>query len=438
MAIGEIDDPIAAIDRPTGIVGTVFFDIVAVIGAAFAAISASALAIKQGIASHALHNLPNTLIPPGEAAVLAIKDPAGRGEYASEAQYGGIDGSRFDALTLLAEQAPGVDTLLTLWRLGRIDQGELTLGLRQNQMPQVWIDAIESLLFQPISPGQYLQGAVQGHYDHDEAIHQSTLQGITADDAEVIYQTLGDPPGIMQMAELTNRKVMTDDEFQQGIRESRIKDKYIPAIEALRIYIPPVRTITALLRSGAIPEAEARTLYEYNGVQPAVIDNYVASALHGKVASHKQVSVGTIKSLFVDHLITRDQAEKWLETIGYLPADSDTLLTLASYEATQKLHSQTITKIRTLYVGRHIDEATARADLASLAVDMPQTEDLLRLWNLEQQTPSKELTLAQLTAMAKANVIDQPTWLLRIQALGYSAPDAALLAALDFPPATAA
>lgn len=438
MAIGPKNDPISAGHSGiSGAINTVIFSLMGFIGGVFATVRAAAAAYVNEVEHYVLTESPNTVIDPGTAAVAAIKGVVEVGAAADEARLSGINGERFDALYKIAMQAPGADTLLSMFRLGRITDGELALGLHQQQFAEVWIDAIRSLQFEPISPIQYLQGAVQGHYDHDEAIHQATLQGITADDAEVIYQTLGDPPGVMQMLELMNREILTQDEVIQGIRESRIKNKYTDDILQLAIYIPPVRTITALLRSGAVDEANARQLYKYNGVQPDVIDAYVASALHGKVASHKQVSVGTVKSLFVDHLITRDQALAWLAQIGYLPADSDMLLTLATFEAEQKLHAQTITKIRTLFVGKHIDEATALADLTHLNVDMTQQADLLDLWKLEQQTPSKELTLAQLTAMAKANVIDQATWMARIEALGYSAADAALLAALDFPaPAT--
>lgn len=433
MPIGEIDDPLGGYDVPSGILGNIIFEVGAVVGGIIAAVTSSAIAIKQGLASHAWHQTPNNLVPPDQAAVLSIKDPGSYGEYQSEAQYSGISPARFAALHLLAEQAPDISTLTSLWRLGRIDDGQFTLGLRQAQMPDVWIDAIRLLRFIPLAPTSYLQGAVQNHYDHDAAIEQATLQGVTAADAEMVFQTLGDPPGVMQMLELKNRGVLTEDETVQGIRESRIKDKYIDAVLQLGVYIPPVRTVTALLRAGAVTEAEARQLYAYDGVQPDVINAYVANATHGKVASHKQASVGKVTQAYTDHLIDRTRAEAWLLQIGYLQNDADLVLDLATLEAAQKLRASTIKKVENLFIGKHIDEATARQDLATLQVDLGQIDALISIWKIGQTTPTKELTLPQLTAMAKAGVIALDEWTPRVEALGYSPADTALLAALDFP-----
>lgn len=438
MAIGSVDDNLesTATIPGKGIFEDALLLLFGIIGGLLGALRASAIPIIRTIENRVNHLSPNALLDAGTVAVGVVKGVIDPGTGASEAQYGGIDRERFQSLVDLTGNAPAWGDLLDQWRRGLIGDGELEHGIKTGLLRNEWVGFVKNLRYVPLTFTSYLSAAVRGHMSEGDAVAKAGTLGINAADATLVFETLGNPPGVMQMLELLNRGIWDEGKTRLGIMESDIKPKYTDDILQLRVYLPPPRTVTALLRNGSISSEKARELFVKHGLPPDLADAYVADAAHGRTASHKQVAVGTVKSLYSDHLVDRATATAWLVRIGYGADDAGLILDLADYEAKQKLRTQAINRVRSLYVGKHIDEATAKADLTRIGVEIDQQAALLNVWEIEQTTPSKELTLAQLTALAKAQVIDQATWTARVQALGYSAADAGLLALLDFPQAT--
>lgn len=426
MGLGDPGD--IKFDRgPEGLLEHVAFALMSIVGAALAGAAASAAGFVQRLRNTSLRQSQSTALTPSEAAVGVVKGHLSEGDARAEAALGGVDSERFAALVKMAGNPPGPETLLDLWRRGIIDGGRMVTGLREGFLLNEWIDVYQARRFDPLSATQYLQGSVEGHLDHDEAIRRAGEVGVDPDDAELIYQTLGNPPGIVEMLHLWKRGFVSEDEVDQAIRESHYKNKYIPAIKHYADYFPPPRTITTLLAHGAMTSDQALQYFKYAGLSDELAAIYVASAVHTKTATHKELAVGTVKSLYALRVLSRADAVTDLAKIGYEAPEANLVLDLADAEALAKIKNQAIEQVRSIFVHGKITDAKASEDLSAIGVDPTMSDHLLQLWRLEQTTPSKQLTVAQLTKALNAGRITAQEYKQRLVLLGYPDDDAQLL-----------
>ena len=421
---------------PSGLVERIIFPLFGIIGGVIGAAGAAAAGVVTLLRNEALREEEPTPLSPAEAALAVVKGWADETDAAAEARLSGVDGGRFSLLTKLTGNPPGPGELVDQWRRGLIDDGTLAKGLRESYLRPEWFSFFRNLRHVPLTAREYLQGAVEGHIDLDAAKAKVDGLGMSAVDAQLVYDTLGNPPGVREMLRLWKRGKITRDEAVQVIRESHYKNKYTDAILELADYYPPPRTITTLLSHGAITTDQADRYFQAAGLSPELAQAYVASALHSRTASHKELSTATIRKLYADRMLSRAEAVGYLEKVGYSEADSNVTLDLADVEARNKVRQQVADRVRTNFVARRIDAQTAVEDLARIGIESAQATELVDLWAIEQTTPTKSLTVGQLNAAVKKLGMPHDEFVARVIGIGYSADDAEILWQIDVPPTT--
>jgi hypothetical protein len=212
--------------------------------------------------------------------------------------------------------------------------------------------------------------------------------------------------------------------LDQGIAESDIKDKWTPVYHALLEYLPPPRTVTALLRAGSITQAQALSLFQKAGLSPELAGVYVANASHDKVATEKQLTKDSIAKLYEERLITQAQATAMLEHLHYTAEESAFLLQLGDLQRHQRVYNTAVTRIGTLFVARKLEVAAAGAALDSLGVPAAQRDEYITVWALERASNLKILSEATIATAWKQGVIPDDEALQEIEAHGYTPRDA--------------
>lgn len=439
MPIGPWQDApgVHAASKPS-IVDRAVIYLLGLIGGTIKGIFAVGMPTTETLEQQAFWKYPTTQIDPASAADAVQRGVLPGADWEGEAKLSGIDKERFAAMVELAGNPPGPQELLFAWRQGWIDKARLEHGIRQGRTKNEWIDFYEQQRHLPISVAEAVAAAVQNHLSADEAALIADAQGIDRDGFEILYANAGRPPGIMEMIQLWRRGIVDQAAVEQAIRESDVKDKYVGDLLRLADYLPPPRTITTLLSHGAISSAVANDLFKKAGLSPELAQAYVASAVHTKATSAKSLTVSQVTSLYADRILDRATALGDLHKIGFESTEANLILDLADARARDKVRTQAVSRVRSLFVSRKIDRATAESDLAKIGLDNSQAGDLLPLWEVEQSTPSKQLTEAQLVAAYKAGIIDPPTLTDRLRGLGYDEADAGILAALAGPPPVAA
>jgi hypothetical protein len=114
----------------------------------------------------------------------------------------------------------------------------------------------------PISADAAVDAYIKGHLDLNEARDQAALTGISNPRFDILAASAGEPIPLLLLAEAWRRGIVPKEgvgaasiSLEQGIRESRLKNKWIPIVEALQFQLPPIGTvIEAWLRAQATKE----------------------------------------------------------------------------------------------------------------------------------------------------------------------------------------
>jgi hypothetical protein len=261
----------------------------------------------QNIANTMQESFANQPLSPGDAAAAearsAVKDyggvPLGKLETAREAAYRGIRSERFRVLVEMARRFPGSGELLDLLQRGQargtsagITTAQFRDALRRSGFTPEWIDKVELLANDLLSPATVANAVQQGHLPNSGASGRDILPpqipekpGINPDSAQgpdydiplttidldpeaeasasgldfsrlqVEANLSGLPPAQEDLLMMWRRGIITKEAVIAGIREGHTKTKWIPAVLAMkRTRLQAQEYANAWLREWITPE----------------------------------------------------------------------------------------------------------------------------------------------------------------------------------------
>lgn len=410
-----------------GVIKQFFIDLLSTVGLAMGGGQAAARPELQQLQNDAYKGLQTVPLSPADAIEVAVKGAAQREAMRDEAALSGLAGSRFDLMYEATGNPPGPGELLEMLRRGIIEDADFDRGILQGLTRNDWIEQLRALRSQPLTLADIVEATVQGHAQKEDLHRIAGFFGVAPGDADVLYETAGTPLSRTEMEELVNRGEATVDELAQAIRESRTKDKYIPKALLLRRRIPPERSIVMLVAHGALSQADGVAKLTQLGFNADDATVLVQEGLNRKHAKSRDLSLSIVQRLYQAQVIPRDQAAHLIAVLGYTDGEAGWLLDLEDLQRAEKYETAAIGRVHSLYVGHHIEGEAASSALDGLHLAATQRDQLIHLWDLERAANVKTLTLAELTRMAKKNIIDAPTYVARVQKLGYTEADATLL-----------
>lgn len=370
-----------------------------------------------------------TLLTPASLADMVVRDIMPQDQAAEVASQSGLTAEDFNALVLDTGEPPSIQDLLFTHRRGFIDQARLQHGIRQSRVRTEWMDVIESLAFVPMSTADAIEGAVQNHLTVEQSKAITAQNGLDPEHWQVLYDNAGNPPGVQEMVTMYHRGKLTLAELIQGIRESRLKDKYIqPTIDAAP-RIPPERSIVSLVSKGGLTEAEGTDLLLQLGFTAPIAAALMQEAHATKTVKAHTLTESMVTTLYEDNAMTAEDATGILEGLGYSSGDAAWLLALADANRAHKYQQAVITRVGSSYVKGLTDEQTARVTLQGLGMPAKQIDQVVSYWNIEIHTVSKTLTEAQTIKAAKDGFITTDQATARLLGMGYGSEDAAVLLA---------
>jgi hypothetical protein len=270
-----------------------FFGRTASEGAAFALGLATGPVLYPAVRSieyEANRIYPSVALDAGTAAGIVAEDVEMREWGASEALSHGVDGARFDAMLGEALNAPGLPELLALWRRGLIDTAAFEHGLRKAKLEPRWDGAAKGLHDVLLSPADLSNAVVQGHMEQAAAEAEAGLQGYTAPRFGVLVENTGLPPGPATLMDWLRRGIITQAEFETGIREGHTKTKYIPFFEAARQPLLSAATAVRLYLKGWYTKGERDALGAAHGYSSQQMEDWFLS--EGRPATPHQIHIG--------------------------------------------------------------------------------------------------------------------------------------------------
>ena len=384
---------------------------------------------------------PTGILTPADLADAVVRGIKAEADAAAEAARNGIDAGRFHDLVLGAGEPPGLQTVLEMYRRGFIpwdDAGpevpSVERAIKTGRIYNYWSGPIKDDAYVPISVGEAVNALLRGQTDEATALSEAKANGITPERFKILLDSAGRPPAPGELIELLRRKLIPLEgvgpgvvSFQQGIFEGDAKDKWWQQYAKLAIYVPPPRTVTTLLKTGSITDAEAQTYWQDAGITPELSAAYAKSARGEKLAGSKQLAEQTVLTLYETQAIDQPTAAAHLGSLGYDGSDIAFLLELADLQRELKIVNGAVTRVGTLYVAHKITRHAASESLAALGLAGPHADHMLELWDIEAAANVKALTQGEITAAFEYGNMTQDEATTELLHIGYTPFDAWVL-----------
>jgi hypothetical protein len=184
----------------------------------------------------------------------------------------GISPQWFDNLVMAVQHLPDTATLLEWLRRSLMDEEDARGWLARNAIPSQLQNLYIDLARQLLSPADAALAVLRGDTTLKYAQEIANAAGLNNEDFGILMLNTGEPPGLMQLLEAYRRDFIDKATLERGIRQSRVRDEWIPTIEALRY--EPLSTADAIEASvqGYITKAQAKAYAQQNGLQPDDFD----------------------------------------------------------------------------------------------------------------------------------------------------------------------
>lgn len=377
----------------------------------------------------------NPVIPlsPAEAAVGVVKNVITPNEGLHEAMQSGVDVNRFATMVANTGNPPSPQQLSEAFRRGFIDEARFEHGILQGLSKDEWVDVYRKLRLGPPSAAEAITAAVQNHLDDATARLIVEQNGIEPANYDWMLQTAGRPPGIVQMLMAWNHGFVTEADVVQAIRESDVKNKYVPALLAMARHFMPMRSVAAAIAHGALSfDAGIAYLHQigFSAEDAAIIANTSSAQ---KTATHKQASAGMVERAYGDRTLDAATATTRLGDLGYDPAEAGFILALKDAQVEQAREDKAVAVVGSQYVRRHVTRQHADTALDTIGVPAGRKASLLLDWDVERDLITKELPLSELTWAVNNHLLTVDEYTARLLGLGYAPADVVILVAHHAP-----
>lgn len=366
-------------------------------------------------------------LSPADAALAVLRGNMSHEEGVAAAEQWGVVPSEFEILIGNTGEPLALMQLLEAKRRGFIDDARLVRGILQSRIRDEWVDVAEKLAYAPMSVADAVNAVVQNHLPMAEGERIAEYNGLEAGQFGILYQTAGEPLSRTEMSDLVNRGEATIAEFEQALRESRLKDKYNRQAILLRRRLLEPRMLASAVQSGSVSHAYALQVAMQYGYDKRDAEILVSHGSASKLKTYKDRVVASVESLYEDGAIPEAEAAAIIKSMGYEDTEVKFILEAARARKDAATIKSGISAIRSKYVARHITIQQASGLMDALGVPSEQRDAELKLWVLERAADTKTLTEAQVVKAVSKQLISPEDGLKRLEAMGYNTTDAGLL-----------
>lgn len=366
-----------------------------------------------------------------------------------------------EPMILAAQQRPDIGTLFDLRRRNLVQDEDIIIALTRAGFAQQFAMAMVALIDVPLTPSDAALAVLRGIMPADQGRQIAHLSGVSATDFDILVNNTGEPPALQDMLSLWRRGKIDDATLERSIRQSRVRDEWIPTVKEMGVIPPsPAEALNALLQ-GQISESEARRRYVEGGGDPtwftAAFDSGgsaptpdqlgvmanrgiipwmgagpdVVSFEQGfkegpwrnkwlepyRKASEYFPPPRTVTALLNSGAITVEQAQKLLLEQGLSPELAAAYTTESAHTKTTKQRDLAVSQITTLYTDQAIDANLTRSMLETLGYDTAEADFIITIADLQRVTRFTEAAISTVHTQYTNYRIDRSTASTELDAL---------------------
>ena len=380
-------------------------------------------------------------LSPADLADLVVRNYLSDADGQAGAKRSGVTPADFELMVKAAGDAVDTTTLIEAfrrkiipWDAGAGDVVSVLAGIREGRLADKWAPVIQALGDVPLSPADAVDAVVENQIPFDQGAQAAYENGLSRDNFQILVNTRGNPPAPSELAEMVRRGIIPNTgtgpdvtSFQQGISEGATKDKWTGPLAQLQTVLVPEGRVTTLLRVGAIDKATALSWYQLLGYDQAAAEAFATEASTTKTQADKDLAKGDVIKLYADRAIDGATATTMLAQLGYDDSEAGYILAIQDLHAATTITDAAVSRVRTYYIARKLDDVTTVNVLNQLGVPPGQQAQLLAAWQIDRTSNVKILTEAQITDAWYYQIMDDATALTYLEALGYTPLDAWLV-----------
>lgn len=378
-------------------------------------------------AARKLVALEQNLLSPADLALARLRGIIDDATMEAYARQVGITPADMQVLIGNTGEPLGLMEMLEAYRRGFIDKPTLERGIRQSRVRDEWIPTAEALRYAPMSTSDAVRAVVENYITSDQGLKIAQENGLMPEHWPVMVESWGRPLAHEQMASLVHRGLASREQFDQAMRESDIKDKYIGQSFEVADRLLPERLIVQAIHFNAIDlKTGARMLLQlgYNQEATGIL---LKLGLHEAQGKAHDLTASQIVTLYEEGTLHRDQAIQHLAAIHYSTQNAEYLLGLADTRAHLKEVGQEQQALRSEYILSKLTADQAIAQLREIGLSQAQAQHLITVWNRERRRVSKTLSVTEITHAVHQGTLDYNQALALLLGLGYSNHDAEIL-----------
>ena len=378
---------------------------------------------------------PIGVLDSGTIGALLAKEMIDPGAAEEQLARQGLSGDKTAYLKEVNQTVPGEGIILELLRRGFISYDDAILGEKVEAMRpefQGWALELKDAILSPadlanavqqgfIPNAGLLPGLVAGETDITIPVDEvdiDTLKefaGAGLDDkhAKVLAELVGLPPGPMELLQMLNRGIISDESYYVGIREGHTKTKWANALKALRnAILTPIEGANLYLRKW-ITQEEMYSIGALSGMSSENMD--LLYKMQGRPPGP-----GQAQTAYNRGLITRDQFDQMI-------AQSDVRTEWTDVEFELRRRYPTVFVLRSLVSTGALTAAEGESILLIEGFPPDLASKIATAWAAGKTAKQKELAQSAIDTLYESRYIDGAQAIDLLTRLGYDGTEITLI-----------
>ena len=308
----------------------------------------------------------------------------------TQAAWSGLSKDQLGVLVANAGLPLALMEMLSLLNRGLVTEDDVKRAVAHSNIRNEYMDVAIDLRRRLLTPHEYAELQLRGYITQADRDAGAALSGMTAADAELLYDVLGRSIPVHQITTGEARggsyNGATGDipeAYLSSLQRGNLRPEYYNLAYANRYTIPSYFVLRAIIEAGGLTTAEAADYFTQSGWPPDLAEKAAAAFAGGSTSA-------------ADTHVAKAQTQVWTAS-----------------------HKSYVNKLSTV--------AETTADLQALGVSAAGIPQVLALWDREADIVRRSLTPAQLKKAAGENLITVADATQRLVDLGYTKTDATTL-----------
>jgi hypothetical protein len=320
----------------------------------------------------------------------------------------------------LAKRLPNTGEIIAgLWR-GTITEGDFAALLKRQGYDDKSIGLYKELSNQ-LPPLQDLihmlvrdafNDSAAGKYGYDEDFPQEIneffeKQGYKPEWAKRYWRSHWNLPSPNQAYEMLHRGIIDQSDLETLLRISDYPKFWREKLKDISFNVMTRVDVRRLLQAGLIDEGKTLSIYKQMGYTPEDAELLTKFAVQGITQEERDLTKTDILNLYEETLIDRGTAAGDLVKMGYDSSEAESILKLSDVAIAKAERSDLINFTKEKFLGKKIDENSARSELAQIGLKAQSVDRYILNWNRATEVESAIPSIADVKKWYLADYIDE-------------------------------